>query len=396
MNIVIAFDEYLEVEKEKVLQFLNSKCNFLKFSQSEHKLEFEETMLSKPYSFDEASTQLHKPIGNFERAFCFTNTPYDDNYFFHEHNLISIYSFYGWSHLTNLPKSNGIIYFIIDYFALQLDDTGFRHQEETGCIYDFLWSKAGIDDGMRQSKICPTCLERVNSQISSERQIKILEDLKILMNELSNASKWNKDIFENLPTTKQTAITKRPTKKDGEINVVIASPGDTSQIRQHLLDRLEIQFRKNNHEAHCKKRLIVHGWEDLASQNGYAQDVINEKIISNMDIVVSLFKHKLGTPTINQTTGTERAPSGTAEELLQALDYSTNTHPLGMAYFHSKAPVISVESPDKKKIEEDWFKLKEFKKSIQNKLIYKPFAEEKELLQMILNDLEKNIIDYYE
>lgn len=50
----------------------------------------------------------------------------------------------------------------------------------TGCIYDFLQNKTGIDDGMRQARICPTCLERISNNLSSPEQINILEDLKIL------------------------------------------------------------------------------------------------------------------------------------------------------------------------------------------------------------------------
>jgi hypothetical protein len=53
--------------------------------------------------------------------------------------------------LTNLSKNNGLLYFIVDYLALILDETNFRHYELTGCIYDFLANKTGIDDGMRQA-----------------------------------------------------------------------------------------------------------------------------------------------------------------------------------------------------------------------------------------------------
>lgn len=398
MNILLAFDKETSntIDIQKTLSFLNSKCSYFKFHLAETTVEFEIEILTKPNSFDDANNQLNEPIGKYDRVFVFTEFPYDDNYFFHEHNLVSIYSFFGWSYLTNLPQSNGMLYFIIDYLALRIDKSGFRHQEETGCIYDFLWSKGGIDDGMRQAKICSNCLERVNNQISSEEDSKIINDLKILMNELSNSSKWNQDILKTVSKKTRSTIPKRKPKVDNEIHVVIASPGDTGSIRQILIDRLEIQFRKGNHEAHCKKRLIVHGWEDLASQNGYAQDVINEKIISEMDIVLSVFKHKLGTPTVDQETGEKRALSGTAEELMQALDYSKTSHPIGMTYFYSKAPVISLDSPDKNRIEKEWQRLKEFKKSISSKLIYKPYTDENELLQITLKDLEKNIIDYYE
>jgi hypothetical protein len=395
MKILLAFDKNLKINKSELVKFIDSKTEYLKFELFKLEIEFDEQYITKPESFNSKWGIFKNELEKYDRVFCFTDKPYDDNYFFHEHKLISIYSFYAWNELTNLPKTNGALYFIIDYLALQVDPTGFRHQNETGCIYDFLWYKDGIDDGMRQAKICPNCLERLNEHLNSEVQFNILKDLKILMNSLSNSSKWNQDILEK-PKKNKKIIKKRKPKQDNEINVVIVSPGDTHSERKLLLDSLEIQFRKGNHENHCNQRLIVHGWEDLASQNGYPQDVINEKIISEMDFVIAVFKHKLGTPTIDQETGLERAESGTSEELLQALDYSKEDHPLGMAYFYSKAPVISVDSKDLDKIKSEWKRLDAFKKKIRDKMIYKPFTESGELLQTVLNDLEKNIIDYFE
>lgn len=395
MKILLAFDKDLEINKKEFLEFINSKTNHLHFDLYNSEIEFKEEYITKPESFNKLREDFIKKVKDHDRIFCFTDKPYDDNYFFHEYKLLSIYSFYAWHELTNLPKTNGTLYFIIDYLALQVDPTGYRHLNETGCIYDFLWYKNGIDDGMRQAIICPNCLERLNEHLKDEEQFNILEDLKTLMNALSNSSKWNQDILKELNTNNKI-IKKRKPKKDKEINIVIASPGDTHSERKLLLDSLEIQFRRGNHENHCNHRIIVHGWEDLASQNGYAQDVINTKIISEMDFVIAVFKHKLGTPTFNQTTGKQRAESGTAEELLQTLDYSKKDHPLGMAYFYSKAPVISLDSPDLDKIKSEWNKLEKFKNKIKNKMIYKPFTESNKLLQTVLLDLEKNIITYFE
>lgn len=394
MRILLAFDEDFEIDRHRVVEFLNSKVNQIEFGLLESDLSIKDEYLTKPSSFEVISNQIGQVRDDYDRVFCFTDLHYADNYFFHEHNLLTIFSFSGWSHLTNLPKSNGLLYFIIDYLALDFDKSDFRHHEETGCIYDFLWSKTGIDDGMRQSKFCPSCLGRISQQISNESEEKFFEDLKNLMNSLSNSSKWNKNVLDESGLSSK-GFPKRNSKKPGVINVVIASPGDTFNERKQILDRLEIQFRKGNHEAHCKKRLIVHGWEDLASQNGYPQDVINQKVISEMDFVIAIFRHKLGTPTKDVESGKIRAKSGTAEELMQALDYSKKDHPLGMAYFFSKAPIISLDSPDKGQIEKDWKRLERFKRSIQDKMIYKPFIESKDLMETILIDLEKNITDNF-
>lgn len=394
MKVLLIFDKDFEVKRKEICDLLNELTNYLEF-HIETDIKLPDELITKPNSFELVSSQLVNPFESYQRVFCFTNKPYDDNYFLHEHNLLSIISVYGWSYLTDLPMSNGIVYFVIYYFALVLDTSDFRHHEETGCIYDFLWSKVGIDDGMRQAKICPNCLERINNNLSSDWQICLLEDLKKLMNHLSNSSKWNENVLNGFQKNNKV-FAKRKSKKEGEINIVIASPGDTQPERKLLLDSLEIQFRRGNHESHCKKRLIVHGWEDLASQIGYPQDVINNKIINECDFVVALFKHKLGTPTYHQDTGKERAESGTAEELLQTLDKSKTDLPLGMAYFYSKAPVISIDSSDLTTIKKNWDDLEQFKKKIQNQMIYKPYTESSGLMKTILDDLEKNIIDNFE
>lgn len=297
--------------------------------------------------------------------------------------------------MTNLPFTNGIVYFVAYYYALVLENSDFRHHETTGCIYDFLWSKEGVDDGMRQARFCSSCLARVNENIKTGELERLLNDLKALMNLLSNSSKWNQDVLISL-RPRNTKIVKRKCKIQGQINVVIASPGDTQTERLLLLDKLEIQFRRGNHEKHCNRRLIVHGWEDLAVQPGYPQDIINERIIKEMDFVVAVFKHKLGTPTIDLSTNRIRAVSGTVEELLQAMDNVQTSAPIGMAYFYSKAPTVSLDTPDFEIIRENWQKLELFKKDIQAKMIFKPYTEGTGLLDCIISDLEKNILDHFE
>ncbi|MDN3656483.1 hypothetical protein QWZ08_12635 [Ferruginibacter paludis] len=188
---------------------------------------------------------------------------------------------------------------------------------------------------------------------------------------------------------------KRNPKNKDSIHIVIASPSDAVSERKMLLDHLETKFRKDGHESHCGFRIIVHGWEDLASQPGYGQDLINAKLIKECDFVVTIFKHKLGTPTKNLLTGVQRAESGTAEELLQSLDKSKKDFPIGMLYYYSKAPVISVIEKSLKSIQKEFLRLESFKKTIQDKILYKSFENDEDLMKKVLQDLEKNIKDYF-
>jgi hypothetical protein len=393
MKILLAFDDTFPVDTDKLTKLVQQKSKFLKFDLYKGKFTLPSGLITKPDTFDNAHKQLKVVKDKYDRVFCFTQRQYDDNFFFHEHHDLTIFSFHAWNYLTDLPISNGVLYFIIDYLALQINHSDFRHPETTGCIYDFLRDKRGVDYGMRQSSFCSNCFKRISTTLNAESEFKIFDDLQILMNHLSDASRWHKDILTPTNAKTNTIGQRKPKHKDG-IRVVIASAGDTNAERKILLDSLEVRFRRDNHESHCGFRIIVTGWEDLASQPGYAQDVINEKIISESDFVVAVFRHKLGTPTKDTATGKKRAESGTAEELLQALDKSIDNHPIGMAYFFSQAPLVSLDNPDKDKIEKEWIRLSEFKETIKDRMIYKPYTDGNELISTVLKDLENNIKDY--
>jgi len=393
MKILLLFDDKFPVDKDKLTRLLQQKSKAIKFDLHKSKFSLAPGLVSKPKTFTHVQNQIKSAMESYDRVFCFTTKQYNDSYFFHEHKDLTIFSFHEWNYLTDLPVSNGVLYFIIDYLALYIDPSAFRHDGITGCIYDFLGDKRGVDDGMRQARFCSNCYGRLSETLTDEHELKIFDDLQILMNHLSDSSRWNKDILITVKTV-SNKIQKRRPKKNDAVRVVIASPGDTDSERRMLLDSLEGRFRRDNHEGHCGFRIIVDGWEDLASQPGYAQDVINERIIDESDFVVAVFKHKLGTPTTDTSTGLQRAESGTAEELLQALDKTKDSHPIGMAYFFSKAPVISLDSPDKDKIEKEWQRLGEFKDSIKDRMIYKPYTDGNELMSIVLKDLEKNILDY--
>jgi hypothetical protein len=393
MKILLLFDEGFPVDQDKLMRLLQQNSKFIKFDLNKSKFSLAPGLVSKPKTFTHARNQTKSVTTLYDKVLCFTEKQYEDNYFFHEHKELTIFSFYAWNYLTDLPVSNGVLYFIIDYLALHINPSDFRHNDITGCIYDFLGDKSGVDDGMRQSRFCSNCLMRLSETLTDEDELKLFDDLQVLMNYLSDSSRWNKDILSSFKVA-SNKIQKRTPKKNGAVQIVIASPGDTDSERKMLLDSLEVKFRRDNHEDHCGFRIVVNGWEDLASQGGYAQDVINGRIIDESDFVVAVFKHKLGTPTKDTSTGLQRADSGTAEELLRALDKSKDNHPIGMAYFFSKAPVISLDSPDKDEIEKEWQRLKSFKDSIRDRMIYKPYTDGNELMSIVLKDLEKNILDY--
>lgn len=189
---------------------------------------------------------------------------------------------------------------------------------------------------------------------------------------------------------------KRKTKEEGKINLLVASPSDAIEERKLLLNSIETRFRKYNYEKFCKCRLFAHGWEDLASQEGYPQDIINELIIEKMDFVVSLFRHTKGNPVKDPITGIIRSESGTIEELNLTLDKTNNNHPLGMLYYYHEAPHIYLDDPFAKKKEQEWFDLKNFKEKMKSRMLYKEYKSPEEVLDIACKDLFWMIDRYFE
>jgi len=175
-----------------------------------------------------------------------------------------------------------------------------------------------------------------------------------------------------------------------EIIIVIASPSDAGRERQLLSNQLPTWFIKYKFEELCNTRILVKGWEDIPPQPGYAQDVINSKLIQSADVLLTIFRHKLGNPTKNTETGITRSVSGTAEELLYAIEQNKeNKKPLAMVYYFSKKPSWSFNLKTKR----EWKKLEEFKKEIRDKLVYGFYDENEE---KFLNSVCKDICEHIE
>lgn len=227
----------------------------------------------------------------------------------------------------------------------------------------------------------------------------IIEDLKLSTNYPASSS--TTITTTTIPPVSSPSTTANPGKRkalDGQtIQILIASPSDVSEEREHLLNSLETKFRREGFEAQCGKRIIVRGWEELASQSGYGQDIVNDQILKKVDIVLAVFKHKLGTPTIDPSTASQREESGTAEELLFAINNSAkDTPPLGMAYFYSEAPNMSFDSVDFDKSLEEWKRLKKFKTDIKHKILYKEYSTTERLLTIACSDISENIKRLFE
>ncbi len=196
VKTITLFKEHdVPVDMEAIVGNLNAICKTDTFKKGKSRFSVKSDVVQYPASYRNLSSTIRREAKNDLFSFLMTNKQYYNNYFFESHGNLAILSFYGWDYLTKLSRNNGLVLFIADFLALEIDGT-YRHQDTTGCIYDFLWDKTGIDAGMRSSFICPRCLTRISTKKLSKLQRDLLVDLNQILNVLGAASKWNLDIVE--------------------------------------------------------------------------------------------------------------------------------------------------------------------------------------------------------
>lgn len=196
MKILLVRDERVRIDLEKSADALNHICNTIEFES--HKNSINLGPLSSYINFNNELDSLEQKLSGVGRDYTVyvTFRRFADNWFFHAARNIMILSFFGWEHYTNLPLENGLFYFISDALALRIE-RGSRHAETTGCIYDFLTDKTGVDIGMKMGYICEQCLPRVkNKTQSSETQLKIYLDFMEILNVVSSASRLAKNVLD--------------------------------------------------------------------------------------------------------------------------------------------------------------------------------------------------------
>lgn len=105
-----------------------------------------------------------------------------------------------------------------------------------------------------------------------------------------------------------------------KLDVLIASPGDVARER----DAVERALHDwNNHRADAEGVVLRPRRYEIAAVpilgRGDPQTVINGQLVDQADIVIGIFYSRLGTPT-------QRAASGTAEEINRSVNAGKPVH----------------------------------------------------------------------
>jgi len=152
-------------------------------------------------------------------------------------------------------------------------------------------------------------------------------------------------------------------------NVMIASPGDVEQERRIARD---VIYNWNSiHSANTNIILQPIGWETHShpESGDNPQAFLNKQILENADLLIGIFWTRIGTPT-------DEAESGTAEEIEKHIKAGKPA----MLYFSNKD--IKPQKIDNEQYE----KVKAFKKKYSNKSLYHEFST--------IQEFEKNLHDH--
>jgi nucleotide-binding universal stress UspA family protein len=186
-------DVPMNLDLNSIVQNLNNVCKYLKFDVGNSICEIKTPVLMSLESYETLSDSIKEETEHSFRSLIFSEKQYYNNYFFESYLNTIIVSFNGWDSLTRLSMHTGVVFFIADILSLEVDNT-YRHDDTTGCIYDFRWYKPGIDLAMRNASICRTCQKRLSKMKLKNDGVEIYTDLRLILDELRKASKDNEDI----------------------------------------------------------------------------------------------------------------------------------------------------------------------------------------------------------
>jgi tetratricopeptide (TPR) repeat protein len=140
----------------------------------------------------------------------------------------------------------------------------------------------------------------------------------------------------------------------------VSSPGDVTAERQ----RVDFVVERLNAEFAGRARFETVRWEtSFYSAHETFQKQIPEA--ADCDLIVAIFRGRLGTPLppeFPRSVGGEPYPSGTAYEILSAIEKRKAGGPLPdiFVFRHLKDPNPGLDSPDRSEIEAQWGALKSF------------------------------------
>ena len=195
MNILLEKDKSTPVDIHLAISALRALCTELNFTAADdrdigkHSTEYVDT--------DGEFARIGKRMaeGKYDMCFYLTNREFADNYFVHVHSGIVVLSLAHWAFYSPAPPENGFLHYIARYVALGLTP-GLKHDDVTGCVYDFHYYKPGIDLCLKEGRVCSACKKEVRKAIrGSKAKEAIYRDIVAILHAVANTTRSGRSVY---------------------------------------------------------------------------------------------------------------------------------------------------------------------------------------------------------
>src|SRR5690349_8303236 len=128
MNIGLYADNTIGLNPAVLCDRLNATCSGLRFTPGTQRLRVEAKEICWPDTYRQLRRAYLDEAESFDLALVATNVPYEEEYFWMFGGKVGFVSLAGWNLVTDLPVTNGFVYFIASIVSMKAGLTTV-HQE---------------------------------------------------------------------------------------------------------------------------------------------------------------------------------------------------------------------------------------------------------------------------
>jgi hypothetical protein len=195
LRILLYRDATIRLPLRDIAELLNAVTKHCRTALGEELVEVPGGTVSLA-SYKHLPRDFAREAATAEIAIIATAKRYDNNYFYESTSNIVIISFADWDQLTKLSASNGFVMMLVQLLVDQIR-LGSSHRVSRGCVNDFHGLKTDIDFGLRAAFVCEDCIEDFNRTRPDSDRSAVFEDIKLILNEVSDASRRHMEITEH-------------------------------------------------------------------------------------------------------------------------------------------------------------------------------------------------------
>ncbi len=193
MRVAIVADNTLPLNTQAFARFMNAASSTIVCEAIRLPIRLDRDSVALSEEIEKMSLSDLFSLKEFDLSIICTNIPFWNNFYYEGIDGIFIISFSQWHLCSSLPVTNGLAFMIVQIISKYYVHVDGTHDENTGCLHDFMWDKSYIDTSMRAAFICDQCAMSRDDNLDPAIDM----DIAGLLDIISNASRKNKDILDD-------------------------------------------------------------------------------------------------------------------------------------------------------------------------------------------------------